>query len=367
MVSPRPPISRPWSPPTETGARDLASGNPDPNLLPDLAPFLSRLDPSKVLYGAEPILPELRRLTDAEFEEAGIAAGHLTAVNGGLDGIERALLAQLQTGDRVAVEDPGYPGVLDLCRSLGLDVAPVPIDSREMLAANLESVLNTGAIAVVLTPRGQNPTGACLDPGRQAELSSVLDRHPEVFVVEEDHLGAIAGAARLTVTAGRRRWAATRSVSKSFGPDIRVALLAGDEQTVSRVEGRLMLGPQWVSHLLQALTVALWRDPSAAAELRQAGETYGRRRLALVAALAEIGIEVEAPPGLNVWIPVPDETAVTTVLFQQGWSVTPGAHFRLAAGPAIRVTTGALEPDDSQRFAADLALALRPRRRTRSA
>ena len=39
------------------GVRDLASGNPDPELLPDLTPILRRLEAPRQLYGGDPVDP----------------------------------------------------------------------------------------------------------------------------------------------------------------------------------------------------------------------------------------------------------------------------------------------------------------------
>jgi DNA-binding transcriptional MocR family regulator len=368
QVSWRPPVSGTLlGPAVPAGARDLASGNPDPALLPDLTPVLRKLEPPCQLYGGDPADPQLIELAEAALGEDGIEADNLAVVSGALDGIERALQAQLRPGDVVAVEDPGFAGLLHLLRALGLALRPVPIDARGMTPAGLADALEDGVAAVVLNPRGQNPTGASLDAERAADLRSVLDRHPDAVVVEDDHLGPIAGAPRLTLTTGRSRWAAARSLAKSLGPDLRLAVLAGDPDTINRVRGRQLVGPGWVSMLLQRTAATLWSDPKVIRGLQKTTATYGERRERFVAALGERGIEVEARTGLNVWIPVPDETSVVQALLADGWAVMPGAPFRLQAEPAIRVTTSTLQLTEASSLAAAVARALRPSRLTRSA
>jgi DNA-binding transcriptional MocR family regulator len=187
------------------------------------------------------------------------------------------------------------------------------------------------------------------------------------MVLEDDHLGPVAGSPRLTLTAGRRRWAAARSLAKSLGPDLRLAVLAGDPHTISRVRGRQAVGPGWVSHLLQRTGASLWEDPKVARGLEKATATYSKRREAFISALADHGIEAEAPSGLNVWIPVPDEIRVVQALQTQGWAVAPGAPFRLQAEPAIRVTISTLQAHEAPAVAAAIATALHPSHRTRSA
>jgi DNA-binding transcriptional MocR family regulator len=367
-VSWRPPVAGAWSAARlGEGVRDLASGNPDPALLPDLAPVLRRIEPPRQLYGGDPAEPLLLERVRAELEADGIEAGELAVVSGALDGIERALAARLRPGDAIAVEDPGFAGLLHLLRAAGYALRPVAIDARGMVPAALSEVLDEGVAAVVLNPRGQNPTGATLDAERAAALSAALDRHPDVMVLEDDHLGPIAGAPRLTLTAGRDGWAAARSLAKSLGPDLRLAVLAGDAHTIGRVAGRQMVGPGWVSHLLQRIAAELLADDRVAALLERAEATYAERREAFVAALTERGIAVESPSGLNVWIPVADETAAVQSLHAEGWAVMPGAPFRLQAGPAIRVTVSSLAPTEASELAAAVAAALQPPRRTRAA
>lgn len=367
-VSWRPPVAGAWlGPVVPAGARDLASGNPDPELLPNLRPFLRKLEPPPQLYGGDAVLPELRELAQAELGATGIEAEEIAIVSGALDGIERALGAQLRPGDVVAVEDPGFAGLFDLLRALGLALRPVPIDAQGMIPAALAEALDEGASAAVFNPRGQNPTGATLDETRARELRKVLGRHPDAMVLEDDHLGPIAGAPRITLTAGRRRWAAALSLAKSLGPDLRLAILAGDAQTMSRVRGRQAVGPHWVSHLLQRLVAALWSDPKVIASLERATGVYGERRGRFVAALAGRGIEARASAGIAVWVPVPEETHVVQALLESGWVVLPGAPYRLQSERAIRVTTSTLQPHESDQLAAAIEAALRPPSRTRTA
>jgi hypothetical protein len=64
---------------------------------------------------------------------------------------------------------------------------------------------------------------------------------------------------------------------------------------------------------------------------------------------------------------VPDEDAAVRALLAAGTSVAAGAPYRLQAGPAVRITTAALESLEAEALAATLAAAIAPPRRTRAA
>jgi DNA-binding transcriptional MocR family regulator len=352
-----PPVGS-WRPPlpVPAGARDLSRGNPDPELLPDLADALERTALPARLYGESPMLAELAARAREQLETDGVGGAAVCLLSGALDGIERVLQAHARPGDRVAVENPGYAALFDLLRAQGLVLEPVAIDDRGMLPASLDAALRAGASAVVITPRGQNPTGAALDAARARQLHAVLDRHPGALLIEDDHLGAVAASALHTLTPGRERWAATRSVAKALGPDIRLAVLAGDPETVARVQGRQQCGPGWVSHILQSLVLTLWRDPVVERRIADAGALYAERRAGLLDALGRHGVRAHGASGLNVWVPVTEETGVVGALLQRGWVVAPGAPYRLAdSPPAIRVTTATLRDGEAGRLAGDIA------------
>jgi DNA-binding transcriptional MocR family regulator len=224
-----------------------------------------------------------------------------------------------------------------------------------MRPAQLRTALAAGVRAVIVTPRGQNPTGAALDATRAGELRSTLAEEPHVLVIEDDHLGPLAPEPLHSIVPGRARWAATRSVAKALGPDLRLAVLAGDELTVARVQGRQQCGPGWVSHILQQLVLSLWSDPEVAALVARAGRAYGARRERFLGCLGEHGVSASGASGLNVWIPVADETRTVGALLMRGWVVAAGAAYRLPESPpAIRVTVATLADAEAPRLAAEV-------------
>jgi DNA-binding transcriptional MocR family regulator len=363
-VRPHPALARRLSVDVPPGVRDLADGSPDPALLPPLDRAVAALDLRSRRYDDGGPLPALVELGAALFAADGLPAGPFAVVGGARDGIERALAAWTRPGDRVGLEDPCFTGILDLVAAMGLEPVPVRIDTHGPLPDSLAGALGSGLSVVVVTPRAQNPTGAALDAARAAELRRVLDGYPRVLVIEDDHAGPVAVTpAHTLVTPDRGRWVIVRSVSKALGPDLRLALLTGDPTTVTRVEGRQLLGTGWVSTLLQQLVLALLRDDETADRLAHAATVYAERQRGAVAALRNVGLDIAAPSGSNLWIPVPEETAVVRGLLDAGWAVGSGERHRIATPPAIRAATTTLDPSDADGFAADLARVLTRRSR----
>ncbi|HWF71074.1 MAG TPA: aminotransferase class I/II-fold pyridoxal phosphate-dependent enzyme [Mycobacterium sp.] len=343
------------------GVRDLSTGNPDPALLPIAAAQLLRGGSQRetpLLYGEPAVSSELAENARASLTADGVAADHLAVIAGALDGIERVLTAHLRHGDRIAVEDPGWANLLDLLAALGFSVEPIRVDDDGPLAGDVARALRRGVRAVVVTTRAQNPTGAAVSAARAAELRQLLADHADVLLIEDDHCAGIAGIGLHTLAGTTRHWAFVRSASKAYGPDLRLALLAGDHRTVERVHGRLRLGPGWVSYLLQDLVVSLWRDKLATRLVHKAEAVYTRNRTLLHEALSERGVTSHGRSGLNVWVPVPDETVAITRLLSAGWAAAPGTRFRIGTPPGMRITVSSLDSTEIDALADAVAEAL---------
>jgi DNA-binding transcriptional MocR family regulator len=357
LRAPQRPSLRPTPSPRSTPSRrDLSVGLPDPALLPELGPALARVDSES--YPLEALDRGLFELAKASYEADGVAADAIAVVGGALDAVERVLHAHLRPGDRVVIEDPAYPSIRDILMALGLVAIPAAVDERGIIPAALEASLAKGADAVVAVPRAQNPLGAALDDERAAELRALLRTRPDVLLVEDDHAGIVAGAPFVSLTEPSwPRWAVIRSVSKYLHPDLRVALVAGDETTIARVEGRQALGTRWVSHVLQRTAATLMQDPDFERSALHARDAYAARRAAMIDALAEHGIQAHGRSGLNVWVPVREEAPVVRALYDAGWMVLAGERFRIAAPPGLRITIATLREGEAEEVAGTIGAA----------
>ncbi|MER5258746.1 MULTISPECIES: aminotransferase class I/II-fold pyridoxal phosphate-dependent enzyme [unclassified Streptomyces] len=358
MVAQAPAVGARRPPKVPQGVRDLAGGHPDPALLPVLLPP-GRVDPVSGSHRGSPRRAGLEELARRWFARDGVPDARVTFAHGALDCMARLLSVELKPGDAVAVEDPGFHHLLDLVPALGLRMVPVAVDDEGIRPEALRGALRAGARAVVCSPRGQNPVGGCFSEARRDALLEVLGGYPEVLVVEDDHNADIAGAPSHTLAAGGlERWAQVRTVSKHLGIDLRWAALACDATTLARHEGRMLLTSGWVSHVLQETVERTMTDPAARALVARAEDAYTERRQALIGELARRGIAARGASGMNVWVPVHDESAVVNGLRSRGWWVAAGSRFRIAAPTAVRITTAMLQVADTAPLAADFAAVL---------
>jgi DNA-binding transcriptional MocR family regulator len=344
-------------------ALDLSTGTPDPALLPDLAPIVATVSRQSLTssYLDHPVLPALEDELRAMWP---FPAEAMTVVDGALDALDRVARVALHLGDRVVVEHPGFPPVLDLLERLTCDVVGVDVDDEGLSVEQLRrAVADQPPAAVILQPRAQNPAGVAMSSRRARALAEVL-RPLDTIVIEDDHANDISAAPLVSVGRWlRERTVHIRSYSKSHGPDLRLAAVGGAGDIVTAVTNRRLLGPGWSSRILQAVLVGLIRDPSTTDVMATARAAYTERRRRVCGVLDERGVGWTGTDGINLWVAVDDERSAVVALAARGIGVAPGAPF-LARPDAdhVRVTSGLLgDAGRAVEVAAALADAARPR------
>lgn len=346
--------------------RDVGTGNPDPDRIPVLSPALASVTGRPVLYG-EPVIDRGLEAWARSWFAQDLAADlpmRITVTSGAADAVERLLAQALTRDDAVGLEDPCFLASIHTVRLGGYRPVAIPVDDEGMTVEGLRAALADGIRALVCTPRAQNPTGANLSASRAGELRAVLDEHPYVLVIEDDHFAMLSRTPlHSLISPARRRWALVRSVSKFLGPDMCLAVTASDPHTAERLSMRLTPGTTWVSHLLQRLTLALVTDAAAIATVRDAARHYALRNDAFSRMLTESGVPTRAGDGLNLWVRVGGSAReVAAQLMRRGWLARPGDEFVLKDDDAahhLRLTVHDLSDAEASTLARDIAAAVR--------
>lgn len=329
-------------------ALDLSTGTPDSSLLPDLSGALAHVSTRTLTssYLDQPVLPELE---EALRERWPFVPEEITVVDGAMDALDRIAQVVVRLGDRVIVEHPTFPPLLDLLEQIGVEVIGVPTDDEGIEIDGLTDALRRSPTALFLQPRAQNPTGVNMSASRARAVARAIeasDVAESITIIEDDHAGDIASGDLNSI--GRHlpgRTVHIRSYSKSHGPDLRLAAVGGAGDVISRAANRRLLGPGWSSRILQAVLLELLDDERTLNTLRESRDEYARRRRTVVEILSERNVRTTGTDGINLWMWVADERSALLALAAQGIGAAPGEPFMVLEHPdALRVTVGLLGP-----------------------
>jgi DNA-binding transcriptional MocR family regulator len=336
---------------------DLSTGLPDPRLLPDLHAAMRRVprDETAHSYLEEPVVPALREVLE---ESWPTPVESLTVVDGAMDAHSQFVAAHLRFGDRVAVEQPCFPPLLDLLEMAGAVPLGVRYDAEGPVVPDVVSALDAGAKVLFFQPWGQNPSGQSLSKDRADELARALEGR-DVVAVEDDSAGGTPSGPPVSLgTFLPDRTVLVRSFSKTHGPDLRLAAVGGPATVVGPIVERRYLGQGWSSRLVQSILLELLTDPESRALVGRAQATYAARTAAVADALAERGIDVPGRDGINVWVPVAEQGAALLHLAADGVRAASGDPFWISnpGSDHIRITTATIDVEsDSPDSLASLA------------
>ena len=251
-----------------------------------------------------------------------------------VDILRRALT---QTGTKVAIEEPVYPGLRNLFLDSGAELIGVPVTSQGMDLRSLHKALDAGAKVVVVTPSFQNPTGATMPASARAALVS-MTRNAGAIAIENDIYSDLVyqGAKLPKLKSFDTNVIQLGSFSKIAFPGIRVGWIIAPKQVIRRAAELKQLTDLHTDQLSQAFLLQF--AESGRLERHEATViAAGREKLRAVEQACQQHLDTcrfTVPDGgMNMWLTLPDGLdagALRGLARQAGVDYLPGRYFSVS-------------------------------------
>jgi len=335
------------------------------------------ITPTQLDYG-EPA--GLRVLREAIAEHVQAARGtrcgaeQILIVAGAQQGLELISRVALDPGDRVWMEDPGYPGARSALLGAGARIVPVPVDGEGLVVEQGARHAGDARLAYV-TPSHQYPLGVPMSLARRLALLQWASR-ASAWVIEDDYDSEFRYGARpmpclhgLDVD-GRVIYVG--SFSKTLFPALRLGFMIVPPDLQDGLVAARAAADQHPPVLDQTVLADFIVEGHFARHLRRMRVAYRERMEALLAAAARFcGGRLRVRPtrtGLHAIADLngADAVAVTREAAARGVEVAPLAAYH--AGPerppnALVLGFAAVRPDAARRGMERLSAAIEAARR----
>jgi GntR family transcriptional regulator/MocR family aminotransferase len=274
---------------------DLRTGLPDPSFFPrqrwrQLVQRCIRSSGNAV--GSYAQAAGLRSLREAIVRHIAVSRGirtsvdHVTVTNGIQQAIDLVARILLASGDRVAVEDPGYPPPTWLLRRSGMVVRGVPIDEEGLVV----SAIPAGSRMVYVTSSHQYPLGVTMSLARRIALLEWAEAN-DAAIVEDDYDGEFRFRNRpidpIRTLDGSGRVIYLGTFSKTLSPSLRVGFVVTPPSLTAALRGAKLVADWHTEATVQAALARFLDEGGFSRHLRRVVRKYDRRHEALIRAVTE--------------------------------------------------------------------------------
>jgi GntR family transcriptional regulator/MocR family aminotransferase len=263
------------------------------------------MQPSDMVHPSVYGLPALRAEIAAYLQVSrGISCSpsQIFVTSGYRHTIELIAHSLLKAGDRVWLENPGYPPTRELLGHMNIAAVSVPVD-REGMVVSDGIKLAPRARGAVVTPAHQSPLCVSLSLPRRQALLDWAGRN-NAWIIEDDYDGEYRYVSRPLPALksldrdGRVLYAGT--FSKVLFPSIRLAYLVVPETQVERFEQITQVLAAGSPELTQAIVTAFITEGHFARHIQRMRKLYTERRKATAAGLESVlrkQVRIDPQPG----------------------------------------------------------------------
>ncbi|MTH80191.1 aminotransferase class I/II-fold pyridoxal phosphate-dependent enzyme [Paracoccus aestuariivivens] len=238
----------------------------------------------------------------------------------------------LRRGVSTVIEEPGYPGLHEILRTMDARVLPVPIDADGLPPERIPH----GVSAVFCSPSHQCPTNRTMPLARREALLRLADQRG-FAVIEDDYEFEIsfAGSTSPALKAMDRSGAVIHigSFSKSVFPGLRLGYIVADPDFVAEaraLRGMMLRHPPGHVQRTMAYFLSLGHYDRQVKRMRN---SYAERRRVTSEALSRHGLDSGQPAGAggsSFWLQTPaglDSDVLARALKPEGVLIEPGRPF----------------------------------------
>jgi DNA-binding transcriptional MocR family regulator len=278
----------------------------------------------------------LRLLIAESLAEQQIAASadHVLLTQGSSQALDLAARRLLKPGDAVLVDDPGYPNLMFMLRTLGARVIGVPRTPGGYDLTALESLIVAHQPKAFFTqPRLQSPTNSVTPVAQLFRVLELAGQHG-VMLVEND-LYADMDPERRPTLASLDQWQRViyiSSFSKTISPNIRVGYLLARPDLLDDLAQLKMLSGLTSSDLTERLAFGALSEGRWRKHLKSLRERLGEAHQQVGQRLTQLGFEIfnEPKAGMYQWVRHPDlndSAALSQQAAAEGLMLGPGHLF----------------------------------------
>src|SRR4029079_1856417 len=210
--------------------------------------------------------------------------------------------ALLKVGDRVWLENPGYPPTRELLGHMNIAAVPVPVDREGMVISDAIKLAPRGR-AELVTAAQQSALCVSLSLPRRLALLDWAARH-KAWIIEDDYDGEYRYVSRPLPALksldrdGRVLYAGT--FSKVLFPGMRLAYLVVPEAQVERFEEVTESLSTGSPGLTQTIVTSFIAEGHFARHIQRMRRLYAERRAATAAGLESVlgkNVRIDLQPG----------------------------------------------------------------------
>jgi GntR family transcriptional regulator/MocR family aminotransferase len=216
----------------------------------------------------------------------------------------------LRPGDRVVVEDPGYPAAWAAFQDAGARLIPVAVDGEGLRVDLLAAVLREHPVrALFVTPHHQFPTTVTMSASRRIRLLELAAAH-RMAIIEDDydfefHYGgypvmplASRDPSGVVIYVG--------TLSKVLAPGFRLGFVSGPPSLVNAMALNRRIMDHHGNQIMEQAVADLLNEGLLQRHVRKMRRVYARRLEALADALRQDLPDVasfELPSGgMSIWV-----------------------------------------------------------------